>query len=185
MPHNQRTPRLLRRHIITPADLGRANRTVTRELETLGFWRPRLDDVEVLLVPASCSCYGWYQGDIHIPAVSGANLSDLLQGRHTRLTDVLRHEWAHAVADKWPRLVGVRRFERVFGGPYHSNEAAGWHDDDKHFTVYASTLPCEDFAETFHYFLRHKGRMPLKVARRPVLGGKWRFIDWMRREISS
>ena len=34
-------------------------------------------------------------------------------------------------------------------------------------TPYAATSPCEDFAETFHFYLRHKGRLPLRQTRKP------------------
>ena len=153
-------------------------------LETLGFWHKRLDDVEVYWVAASWDCYGWYQGDIYIPALTGAQLSDLIAGRHTRLTDILRHEWAHAFADKWPHLMKCKRFVAAFAGHYESEQPLMAYDSTHHLTQYAATTPCEDFAETFHFYLRHKGRLPIRLADKPAILAKWRFIEWLACRIS-
>ena len=133
---------------------------------------------------ASLDCYGWYQGDIYIPAVTGAHLSDYFQGRYIRLTDILRHEWGHAVADKWPTLIDTRRFVRDFGGHYESPNPVWIYDSDQHLTRYAATMPCEDFAETFHHFLRHKGRLPVRLRAKPKIVRKWQFLEWMAGKIS-
>ncbi len=45
-----------------------------------------------------------------------------------------------------------------------------------HLTPYAATNPCEDFAETFHFYLRHKGRLPLRLKAKLVTARKWDFI---------
>ena len=185
MPHHQYSRRNLRRHVITYNDVCRANDQVTAELAKLGFWNARLNDVQVWWVTASWDCYGWYQGDIFIPAITGAQLSDLIAGSHTRLTDVLRHEWAHAVADRFPRLMDTARFVRVFGGDHHSDDAVSEYDPERHLTRYSAVRPCEDFAEVFHYFLRHKGRLPVRLANKPHIVTKWRFIEWLAERISS
>ena len=184
MPHQQSAARQLRRHVITYQDMCRANRTVVRELETLWFWHKRLEEVDVYWVAASWDCYGWNQGDIYIPAITGARLSDLILGQHTRLTDVLRHEWAHAVADHWPRLINIKRFVSAFGGPYESGEAVRTYDPDHHLTKYAATNPCEDFAEMFHFYLRHKGRLPTRLDNKPAIVAKWKFVHWLACRIS-
>ena len=178
MPFCYHSPRRPFRHLISLRDLDRANRQVTGEMEHLGLWCSRLDDVTVRLVPASLCSYGWFmpEGDIYVPAVNGAQLSDYVLGQHTRLTDVLRHEWAHALADRRPRLVETKRFGRVFGGSYDSPDPAWEYDPDHHLTPYAATNPCEDFAETFHFYLRHKGRLPLRLQAKPVIVRKWDFI---------
>jgi hypothetical protein len=184
MPYAQRSPRKLRRHVITYQDVCRANQQVTRELAAAGFWHDRLEDVEVYWTTHSLVCYGWYEGGIHIPAVSGAQLTDLICGRHMRLTDILRHEWAHAVADKWPEFIQSRRFIRAFGAPYESGEPVSVHDPSKHVTFYASTQPCEDFAEVFHFYLRHKGRLPKYLAARRAITRKWEYIIWLTENTS-
>lgn len=178
MPFCYRSPRRPRRHLISLRDVERANQQVTGEMDRLGLWSSRLDDVTVWLVPASFGCYGWFlsEGDIYVPAVNGAQLSDLMFGRHTRLTDVLRHEWGHALADRRPRLVGTKRFYKVFGGEYDSPDPVREYDSNHHLTSYAATNPCEDFAETFHYYLRHKGRLPLRLQGKPAIARKWEFI---------
>jgi hypothetical protein len=147
MPYQRKAPRQPRRHTISYQDVCRANHTGTRDLESLWFWHKRLDEVEVYWVAASWSRHDWYQGDIYIPTITGAQLSDLIQGRHIRLTDVLRHEWAHAVADNWPLVMISKRFLTAFGGPYESGEPVMDYDPAHHLTEYAATMPCEDFAE--------------------------------------
>ncbi len=178
MPFCYRTLRRPRRHLISLRDVDRANRQVTDEMEKLGLWCPQLDDVTVWLVPVSLDCYGWFlsEGDIYLPAVNGAQLSDLILGHHTRLTDVLRHEWAHALADRRPRLVQTKRFSSVFGGPYDSTDPVREYDPGHHLTPYSATSPCEDFAETFHFYLRHKGRLPLWLRGKAAITRKWGFI---------
>jgi len=178
MPFCYRTPRRPLRHIVSLRDVDRANQQVTGEMGNLGLWCPPLGDVSVWLVPVSLGCYGWFmpEGDIYVPAVNGAQLSDFFLGHHTRLTDVLRHEWAHALADRRPRLVVTKRFRRVFGAAYDSPDPAWEYHPDHHLTPYAATSPSEDFAETFHFYLRHKGRLPLRLREKPVIARKWGFI---------
>ena len=182
MPYTRRTNRRPRRHLISFDALDRANRQVTNEMEQLGFWHPRLDSVDVWHVSASFACYGWFKekSGIYIPALTGAQLSDLILGYHTRLTDVLRHEWAHALADRRPSLVRSRRFSEVFGGPYRSTKPVGRYDPAEHLTRYAASSPCEDFAETFHFFLRHKGRLPMRLLYRHAIRKKWSFVANLR-----
>lgn len=181
MPYIRKTPRQPARHVIKLSELTTANWQVIDEMEKLGFWHKRLDDIDVCLVPVAFVCYGWFlpDGHIYIPAVTGAHLCDLITGHHTRLTDVLRHEWAHALADRRPRLVENKRFRSVFGGTYQSAEGVEDYDPDLHLTPYAATNPCEDFAETFHHFLRHKGRLPLRLRNKPEIIRKWEFVGSM------
>lgn len=181
MPYTRKTPRRLSRHWITLSELETANGKVVAEMESLGLWHKRLDDIDVYLVPVSFDCYGWFQpeGHIYIPAVNAVSLFDLIAGHHTRLTDVLRHEWAHAFADRRPRLVSGRRFRHVFGAGYESTDPVWEYHPDLHLTEYAASMPCEDFAETFHYYLRHKGRLPRWLAGKPEIIRKWDFIRWM------
>ncbi|MEO6476295.1 MAG: hypothetical protein ABIQ96_14320 [Luteolibacter sp.] len=184
MPYQQRSTRRVRSHLIAYGDVCRAHGPVCGELVKLGFWNRRIEAVQVYWVSSSYNCYGWYQGDIYIPAISGARLSDLVMGRQTRLTDVLRHEWAHALADYWPELIQSKRFERVFGGPYESTAKVAGFDPAIHLTKYASTSACEDFAEVFHFYLRHKGRLPVRLAAKPSIVRKWEFIRWMASRIA-
>jgi len=187
MPYTRQTARRPLRHLITFDELDRANQQVMAEMDSLGLWHPRLDSVDVWHVPASFSCYGWFRvkGDIYIPALAGAQLSDLLLGYHTRLTDVLRHEWAHALADRRPGLVKTSSFRETFGGSYLSTRPVTSYDPDEHLTPYAATSVCEDFAETFHYYIRHKGRLPVWLQRKAAIVRKWRFVEAMARARAS
>ncbi|MFM2296608.1 MAG: putative zinc-binding metallo-peptidase [Verrucomicrobiota bacterium] len=187
MPFSRKSERRIRRHVITLPQLTEANWSVTTAMDQLSLWTPRLDDVDVYLVPMSFQCYGWFQpdGHIYIPAVTGAQLSDFISGYHTRITDVLRHEWAHALADRHPKWVSGRRFRSAFGGSYESTDPVWEYHQDIHLTHYASTSPCEDFAETFHYYLRHKGRLPQRLQAKPEIARKWAFIDWLAERVSG
>jgi len=179
MPYTRKTPRRIARHLITLDQLTATNWQVVDEMDQLGLWREELEEVEVYLVSASFVCYGWYQGQIHIPAISGANLSDYFTGHHTRLTDVLRHEWGHALADSCPEWIETKQFKSVFGGRYDSMKKVSHYDPEHHLTPYAAANACEDFAETFHFYLRHKGRLPVRLASKPVTVRKWEFIESM------
>lgn len=181
MPFTRKTPRKSSNLVITLSALTLANRQVTEEMDDLGLWHRKLDSIDVYLVPIHYNCYGWFMpdGHIYIPAVTGATLSDLVTGHHTRLTDVLRHEWAHALADRRPRLVAGRRFRKAFGGHYDSPHQFFDYHPDLHLTTYAASKPCEDFAETFHYYLRHKGRLPMRLQNKDGIVQKWEFIASM------
>ena len=85
-------------------------------------------------------------------------------------------QWAHAPADRRPSLVKTRRFRGTFGGPYQSTESVTDFDPMHHRTPYAASNPCEDFAETFHFYLRQKGRLPLRLQAKSVIARKWDFI---------
>lgn len=183
MPYTRRTPRRPFRHVISLPELDKANMKITDELFRLGFWAGRVPDIGVYLVPVSFVSYGWYLDSIHIPRVSGAQLVDLMAGHHTRLTDILRHEWAHGVADAFPALIDSRKFRESFGGPYENRSGIHEYDPSLHVTRYASTMPCEDFAEIFHHYLRHKGRLPAHLDRKPIIVRKWEFVRRMAQRI--
>lgn len=104
--------------LILKSQLDAENLAVAAELDALDFYDD-LEDVDVYLVSFG-SAYGWQyygsSGDIHIPCVSAVRLGDLLFGRAcTSLRDVLRHEYAHAVADLHRGLIRSRRFTEAFG----------------------------------------------------------------------
>ena len=48
----------------------------------------------------------------------------------------------------------------------------------------AASLPCEDFAETFHHYLRHKGRLPVRLHDKPAIVRNWNFVEWMAGRIA-
>lgn len=38
--------------------------------------------------------------------------------------------------------------------------------------------------ETFHFYLRHKGRLPVRFHNKPEIVRKWAFIQWLAERIS-
>lgn len=107
---------------------------------------------------------GYAPGHIFIPALAPSGC----------LRDVLRHEAGHALAHYYPAL--IRRsatFRRVFGGSYDQPDSAG--GDSRDFVSdYATTNPAEDFAETFMFFMKHRGQIPARFRGR--IPAKWTFI---------
>jgi hypothetical protein len=165
-------------YFVTHVQLECAVRSIVRELIYHGVWEKRLAAIPVSLVPCS-RYYGWQAygttGEIGIPAVSVCRIRDWWRGDYVSLRDVLRHEYAHAIAHVWPGLIRSRRFKAAFGAS-HKSEISTPFDPDLHISEYAATSPSEDFAETFMYFLRDKGCLrPWNNT--PVLRRKWRFIQ--------
>lgn len=173
-------------NIVTLSRLRRAVRAVRRELREHGFLSAAVAQVEVYLVPLG-GAYGWqdFGGDsgIYVPAVSLSKLGDLLRGRYTSLRDVVRHEYAHAVADLHHDLVRQHRFENVFWAP-HGDETRVQFDPEIHVTEYAAKNASEDFAETFMLYLRYGGRLPAKLDT-PAVRSKWEFMRWMSQRIGG
>jgi hypothetical protein len=172
-------------HFVTQAGLGRANYAVTCELDAHGFYDAYVQAVNTRLVPLGVA-YGWHSfggsGDISIPRVSLARLSHIWRGGYTSLRDVLRHEFAHAIADTHRGLFRSAFFSDSFGAGHHWDFE--WeYDPEQHVSEYAATAPAEDFAETFMLYIRHRGRLPEWHATRPI-DRKWKFIRLLSEAIS-
>ena len=173
--------------IISDAALKSARRNVETELLKFGFFDDKVSRIPVRLVPFG-GAYGWqdYQrsGTISIPRVSWAKLCNLMEHEYVSLRDVLRHEFAHAVADTHQHLIRTPEFALAFGDSHHwatSSEYA----PELFVTAYAATATGEDFAETFMYFLKYAGKLPARFST-PAIRKKWRFVRQlgmcMRRE---
>ena len=126
-------------HFITLASLNRANYDVTCELEAHGFYDRQLQSVDTYLVPFGFA-HGWQwygsTGDISIPRVSLSRLSHILTGGYTSLRDVLRHEFAHAIADTHRGLFRSAFFSDSFGAAHHWDFE--WeYDPEQHVSAYA------------------------------------------------
>lgn len=163
--------------IVTQSRLACANYAVTRELDDHGFYDHHIRAVDTHLV-AFGAAYGWQwygsTGDINIPRVSLSRLSHLWKGGYTSLRDVLRHEFAHAIADTHRGLFRSNYFVDAFGAAHHWDFE--WeYDPEHHVSDYAATAPAEDFAETFMFYIRHKGVLPARHATEPIKR-KWRFV---------
>jgi hypothetical protein len=169
-------------HVVTLKKLNSALYRVSLELDRLGIWTSDLCDVDVYLTPlhpGGLVAYGWkYDGKhgcIMIPAVSWPRLSHYLGfGSYLSLAHVLRHEFAHAVADVHHRLTRCERFRKAFGASYDSGIASSY-DPEEHISVYASSQPAEDFAEMFAAYVRHRGDLPTKWGTPPIRT-KWSYI---------
>lgn len=161
---------------ISRASLDRARRRVARELAQHGFWVERIAEVEVTLgVVPRWSTYGYFDGAIVIPRITATRVWEAaFGGGYVSLADVLRHEYAHAVADRFRGLVRSRVFRAAFGAS-HDAAVAAEYDPRVHMTPYAATSPSEDFAETFMAFHRHGGELPARNAGGSVRR-KWRFV---------
>jgi hypothetical protein len=164
-------------HIVTAARLKRARLAVKAELYRHGVWQKPIANIPVHLVLFS-ACYGWQEygttGEIRIPRYSLCRMRDWYFNRYTSLRDVLRHEYGHAIAYCYPRLIGSKRFRRAFGYPHDSLQILEFMPGF-HVTEYSAVSPAEDFAELFMIYLGRSGKLPEHLATPPVRR-KWRFI---------
>ena len=172
---------------ITLDQLNRGHLHVFDELSSLGLMSSHMEDVKVFLAPFSWGCYGWqsYWGDgsICIPSISIARLSDRLLKRPTcTLRDVLRHEWAHALAYHHHDLVCRKSFERAFDGQHDSEEPAREYCPSRHISEYAQSEPSEDLAENFMHYVRCRGVLPRKW-QTPAIMKRWKFVEGLARKV--
>ena len=150
--------------------LDRAFARVRAELHEVGLlgdgvYLDQIDLVRVALPALSTMGYvydglmGWFdrlagfrERTIYVPIV--APIERRKPG--ATLSDVIRHEFAHAWAWLAPGLMRRPWFHRTFGGRY----SAAWSGERPEFdarafvSTYATTSPAEDFAESFMTFLR-------------------------------
>ncbi len=106
--------------------------------------------------------------------MSLSRLSHLWNGGYTSLRDVLRHEFAHTIADTHRGLFRSGYFSEAFGAGHHWK--FGWqYAPEHHVSEYAASAPAEDFAETFMVYVRHGGVLPARHASTPIRR-KWTFI---------
>ena len=89
------------------------------------------------------------------------------------------------MADVHPGFVKCPRFIRCFGGVYEYPGVVAIYDPAEHITPYAAAMPAEDFAEVFHYYIRHKGRLPVRLRNKPVIAKKWQFIARMAQRLTT
>jgi hypothetical protein len=169
----------------------RARRDVWVELRRAGLATPALASVKIVRPWLQLNeRVGSYTpgggGTIAVPAVTLGRLAEYRrQATWTGVRDVLRHEYAHALADLHPSLVARERFARVFGAAHEHPVSAGGYAFTAHVSEYAATTPGEDFAETVMLFLRCSGEIE-GYADRPALMRKLRYVAelprWLRDE---
>ena len=170
----------LKKAWVPEATVKSATARVRRELKDLGLLSPesRMDEVEVIYGRWDPSgfvkimgFYSFEDNNIHIPAFFPPALLPWYKDRC--ITDVLRHEFGHALADKYPKFFHDKRFRKAFGDEYGRVKVAG---DGDFVSPYARTFTQEDFCETFMLFLKHKGVLPKEYAYREAIRAKWEAV---------
>ncbi len=163
---------------------------VRRELKAMGLLWPQspLDKTqchhEGPLTLSGLSGFGGVMGfysfedhDIHVPAFWPAALLPWYKGRC--MTDVLRHEFGHALADAYPQYFHCKHFADAFGRSYGRWKVAEDGDEGNYVSAYARTYTQEDFAETFMLYVKYKGVLPQEFARNEAIRAKWEEVEYI------
>ena len=99
--------------------------------------------------------------------------------------DVIRHEFGHALADLYPgALTKGGLFRKAFGGVYCDKPASDV-GESEFVSGYAAMSTQEDFAETFMLFVKHKGKIPAKFAKKPAIRKKWKAVAEIVRRVAA
>lgn len=183
-------------------EVNRAYNKIRMELWHLGvLWDgSKLDVVECIYEPLQwrglIGWMGFYEflhrkgdGKIHFPAVyNGLDLRLRWIDKNSTI-DVFRHEFGHALSDRYPGALkkgGV--LKTAFGGPCNDKPAPGTDPEDwegRCVTPYAATKTQEDFAETFMLFMKHKGKIPTRFAKKPAIRKKWKAVAEIVRRVAA
>jgi len=154
---------------VSPAEMETAFNKVRRELEKMEllFDGSSLDAVDCwseLLSLGGLSGFGGVMGyydfddmDIHVPVLYPAGfLPRWYEERN--ILDVLRHEFGHALADRYRKFFRGGVFKAAFGASYGEKEVFEGGDwKEGYVSEYATTNTREDFAETFMLYMKYKG----------------------------
>jgi hypothetical protein len=174
-------------YVITMSRLNRALATTQNELDSQGIWTEQLAEIDVFLSWAGYAFgWQWYRGsgNICIPAISLSRLAEKLSGSPTTgLMDILRHEYAHAVAHCYPGLIRSKKFVTAFGIS-HDNPTEFEYDKNRHVSDYAATNACEDFAEVFMLYFKHSGKIQGRF-NKPAIQLKWEFVKCLLAQIKA
>ena len=174
--------------VITLNKLNSALYDVQNEFYRLGLWNEGspLTEIEIYLCSRPRIFYqgffmhgvtkwqsfeGYLDGKLYISKYS---LGHLQNCKYSSIRDLVRHEYAHAFAEKYQNLIWRNAFEKAFGGTYDS-EIKTKMPTSAYFTDYAKTNPCEDYAETFKMYLKWKGKLPKKFTNKQLIA-KWNFV---------
>ncbi len=161
---------------------------VRRELKSFGCWTDELRKLKIRHgYFAGAYGYQFYgsSGEIVIPAVSLCRVIEkLFDGPFVGLRDVIRHEYAHGIAYCHPELVLCPTFVSTFGGD-HDLGSATEYCHTRHVTEYAATHPCEDFAEVFMYYCKHKTKVPKRFCGLSVIEKKFAFLEQLCKKLST
>jgi hypothetical protein len=99
------------------------------------------------------------------------------------LRDILRHEYAHAVAHCYRDLICSNQFVTAFE-INHDNPTEFEYDEDIHVSKYAATNACEDFAEVFMLYFKHSGKIPGRF-NTAAIRRKWKFVKLLLARIKA
>ena len=172
--------------MITEAMLARALEDVRRELEHTGLATDQLALVRVRRPWVVLNeRVGFYQpggcGTISVPAVTLGRWREYRgHAPWTSVRDILRHEYAHALADHHPERVETAAFIEAFGAPHERDRPVSAYSHRTHASTYAATMPSEDFAETMMVYLR-VGGVIAPYRGRTGLYRKLRFVAGLAR----
>jgi len=172
---------LLKRIYASTNEIEKAFNKIRRELENFGllYKDSRLDEVDCYpdgIPSALVGVMGFYDFEdmnIHIPPLYPAGLFPWWF-ENRELLDVLRHEFGHALADRYKRFFRGGIFKTAFGASYgEKNVFDGGVWTDGYVTAYASTMTREDFAETFMLYMKHRGKLPARYHGKRMIEKKW------------
>lgn len=174
--------------LISKKSLNRAITDVSAEFRNLGI-QHIIENTEVrhtffgiYLGYYAPDCAG-KPGHVEIPRWSVLRVLCLGMGyQPLAIREILRHEYGHALAYQYRRLLRSKLF-RVAFGMHHEKEQASEYDPARHVTAYAATRPYEDFAEVFAEFVKLQGEIPLWYAT-PAIRKKWEFVRRLCSQVS-
>jgi len=178
----------LKRIYVSFNEMETAFNKVRKELEKMGllFAGSPLDKVDcyherftvgaLLGLIGAMGFYDFEDCNIHIPMVYPAGLFPRWF-EERRILDVLRHEFGHALADRYRRFFRGGIFKTAFGASYGEKNVFDGDDwTDGYVSEYAATMTREDFAETFMLFMKHKGVLPTCYRGNRMIERKWRVV---------
>ena len=129
--------------------------------------------------------YDFKDRNIHVPAFYPAGLFPKWYGERQML-DVLRHEFGHALADRYMKFFRGGIFKVAFGASYGAKKVfAGGDWTSEYVSKYATTATQEDFAETFMLYMKYKGKMPARYLGKRAIVKKWKTVGRIIREIAA
>ena len=186
---------LIKKIFVSMEDMEKAFNKVRVELQNMDllFDGSRLDKVDCYHERFSASALyglaamGFYDPadqNIHIPAAYPPGLFPWIADRE--MPDVIRHEFGHALADKYRKFFRGGIFKAAFGASYGEKKVFDGDDwSDEYVTEYASTMTQEDFAETFMLYMKHKGKMPARYRGKRAIEKKWKTVAKIVKEIAA
>jgi hypothetical protein len=179
---------------LTEGSLFSAFSKVRRELREMGLlWDgSKLDTVKIIRETFTWDgfgemfggAYGFYHFDdknIHIPTIPTAVLD--LRYPELRMVDILRHEFGHALSDKYDHFFNSDVFVEAFGGAC-GEKVAKEGDERNYVSDYARTDTSEDFAEMFMLYIKHNGKLP-KEFRRKAIKTKWAAVESICQKVAK